>query len=672
MESAHDAGVVKKPLAIAIAGVALVGASVALLMGGTSPARYEGKTTREWALQHYMGGQPAHAEASAALRAMGADAVPDLTRLLREQAPIWKTALWSVARQCPPQVRQRLARKIPPPSASATRAAAARALGTLGTNAAPAVPALAKALRDQDSQVPWQAATALAFVGYPAVPHLLELIRDDNPRVRHAVVYALGQIGPAASNSLPALTERLTDTNQHVRASTAYSLTRMGPPGLFALVDTATAHENHAARDAARTALSRVDHSPDSPALTLMGLAFGEDAAVRASALDALGKLQATNTFILQTLAESLKDPVPEVRLMAMKVLRRSDQAVDSVPIFTLPESTTNPPAVPVTVTNVESATSRAEPVAPQPEPVVAPDTRPLSTNGPAVYAIVITNVSIPATPANPIQPPPVTMTNLVFQRYLPESLNHRIWTNFIANTNGRSVKIWTTRTHPPDWPASPTLVTWNTNSLLWGMRGMTAISPCWSDEGACGQVPITALTKRHGYTRGHHMGGDGFGTRRAGRKIWFVTADNVVIERTVRREIVRTLASPGTGDYTILLFDKDLPDSIQPVRVAAATNVTARYTMRPGAPWPVFKTEQGGNVSADVPPFWVNTWKGGDSGSPNLLPLPGELVFFSGRSTSGPSPAMQADMDELCRLEGLDPKRYQLQWVDLSAYPTY
>jgi hypothetical protein len=32
----------------------------------------------------------------------------------------------------------------------------------------------------------------------------------------------------------------------------------------------------------------------------------------------------------------------------------------------------------------------------------------------------------------------------------------------------------------------------------------------------------------------------------------------------------------------------------------------------------------------------------------------------------------MQADMDELSRQEGLKPKPYQLQWVDLAKFPKY
>jgi hypothetical protein len=298
------------------------------------------------------------------------------------------------------------------------------------------------------------------------------------------------------------------------------------------------------------------------------------------------------------------------------------------------------------------------------------------STNGAGVFA-VLTN------------PPPVSyMTNSdgivrqrpysrllprersVFDHYLPETLNHLIWTNFIAHTNGRGTLIWSVRQHSPSWPTNAPVVAWNRNSLMWGMKGLTALSPCWEGEGNPGQVPITALTRRHGYTRGHSMGPDGFRTELAGKKVWFVTTGDVVVQATVQREVVRTLASGR--DYTLLLFDKDLPDTIQPVRVAASTNVLSMYRGPQAGPMPLFCTEQGGQVGPMVPGYSVQVSKGGDSGSPNLLPLPGELVFLGGRSTSGPSREMQAEMDELCRLSKLPPQRYQMQWVDLSGYPTY
>jgi hypothetical protein len=259
-----------------------------------------------------------------------------------------------------------------------------------------------------------------------------------------------------------------------------------------------------------------------------------------------------------------------------------------------------------------------------------------------------------------------------VFEHYLPQSLNNAVWTNFIAHTNGRTTALWGTRRHPTGWPTNATVeAAWNTKNLVWGMKGMTALSPCWQNEGTSGQVPITALTRRHGYTRGHGMGPDRIDKDLAGQKVWFVAEDNTIVEVKVLRNAVRT-AGGSKRDYTILLFDRDLPPSIQPIRVVTITNIITKYPLCPAAPHPVFKTEQSGNISADAPGFFVNTWKAGDSGSPDMLALPGELVFVSGRSTSPPGPEMQEDMDELCRLEKLDPKKYQLQWVDLSQYPSY
>lgn len=265
-----------------------------------------------------------------------------------------------------------------------------------------------------------------------------------------------------------------------------------------------------------------------------------------------------------------------------------------------------------------------------------------------------------------------VTLTNAEFAYFLPGSLNCTVWTNLIALTNGRNLALWSTRVHPPGWPtnAGP-VVKWNPSCVAWGMKGLTALSPCWEQEGYSGQAPVTALTRRHGYTRGHGMGDDGFRTNYRGKKVWFVALDDTLVEIQIAREVVRTAAT-GKGDYTIVLFKKELPKSIQPVRVISAADMFSKYKAGIGAPYVMFCTEQGGNVSTGVAGFSVPTYKGGDSGCPNLLPLPGELAFQGGRSTSPPSREMQADMDELCRLEGVDARQYQMQWVDLSDYPSY
>jgi hypothetical protein len=318
-------------------------------------------------------------------------------------------------------------------------------------------------------------------------------------------------------------------------------------------------------------------------------------------------------------------------------------------------------------------------------------------TNGPAVFRACVERIQALPGPAMDFSPPPedlpmevrrgmlmfrlvsnvtlVTNTTTEFDHYLPESLNRLVWTNFIANTNGKSMTIWSKRARPVDWPARPASVSWNHSSLIWGMNGLTAICPCWQGEGPPGWTPITALTRRHGYARGHSMGPDGFSKDLAGKKVWFLTTNNSIIEVKILRQVVRTRET-SRRDYTIVLFASDLPESIQPMRVAHQIDILGapptKYCAFSGTPVVFFKTEQQGNVSADMPGFTVNTMKGGDSGSPNILPMPGELVFLDGRTSSGPSSEMQADMDELCRRGRLAPAKYQLQYVDLSTFPSY
>jgi len=298
------------------------------------------------------------------------------------------------------------------------------------------------------------------------------------------------------------------------------------------------------------------------------------------------------------------------------------------------------------------------------------------STNGPAIFQVFqlsATNSSPTNSALFRLQHRNWVSTNLNFSSFVPDSLSHAVWTNFLAHTNGRELKIWSGHRYPAGYPTNAPVIAWNTNGLMWGMRGLTGLSPCWEPDLGTGHAPITALTRRHGYTRGHGMGLEGFTTNRIGLKVWFLTADNSLVEVKIKQSVVRTRAN-GNGDYTIVLFDWDLPPSIQSLRVTTFTEIQSKYPFptQSAVPHPIFMTEQGGRVSSSVFPLVVDVVKGGDSGCPNLLPMPAELVFFGGRSTTGPTPEMQADMDALCRMEKLDPRKYQLQWVDLSKFPSY
>ena len=253
------------------------------------------------------------------------------------------------------------------------------------------------------------------------------------------------------------------------------------------------------------------------------------------------------------------------------------------------------------------------------------------------------------------------------FAGFVPGTLADAVWRGF--QTKGRSARIWECLQVPKGWPAKPPVLRWNPNNLMWGRKGMTAISQVWEGPGMVSQFAITALTRRHGYLLGHAMGPSGLHPEKVGRRIWFCTRDNQVIERKVQLFVTRCVVPGVERDYSIALFDADLPPGIEPMRVADPDKVRQKYLFLPLINKPVFEARQGGYVSADVP-GWDIPARGGDSGSPKMLPLPDELVFLGGTTTSPPSAEMQEDIDMLSRTAGLDPSKYQMQWVNLDGYP--
>jgi hypothetical protein len=255
------------------------------------------------------------------------------------------------------------------------------------------------------------------------------------------------------------------------------------------------------------------------------------------------------------------------------------------------------------------------------------------------------------------------------FAGFVPGSLANAVWTGF--HTNGRSMNMWEFWQLPPGWPTNPPVLRWNTNNLMWGRRGMTAISQVVEGMGSFGQGEITALTRRHGYVRGHGMGPNGLDPTRVGRRVWFCTRDNQVVERKIKLLLIQARENGSTNDYSIILFDADLPPGIEPMRVVDPEKLRRKYFIGDISHRPIFMALQEGFISTGIA-GWTVPFRGGDSGAPMMLPLPDELVFYGGLTTSPPSAQMQADMDMLSRRAGLDARKYQMQWVNLDAYPDF
>jgi hypothetical protein len=116
-----------------------------------------------------------------------------------------------------------------------TRKSAASALGRMGSVALPAVPGLVDCLQkegDQETRI--AAAESLGRIGptcaATAVPALAKAARDDKwPKVRSAALTALGEMGPAAKEAVPVLREALKDPDGFISLAARNALFRVEP-----------------------------------------------------------------------------------------------------------------------------------------------------------------------------------------------------------------------------------------------------------------------------------------------------------------------------------------------------------------------------------------------------------------------------------------------------------
>src|SRR5262249_35102168 len=101
---------------------------------------------------------------------------------------------------------------------------AAAALRRLGPRSARAVPKLAAALRDPDTNWPVDCLWTLASIGPEAADAVLDIVAamsSDQDTVRYAACYAVGIIGPPASAAIPALEKNLQDKDPFLQTISA-------------------------------------------------------------------------------------------------------------------------------------------------------------------------------------------------------------------------------------------------------------------------------------------------------------------------------------------------------------------------------------------------------------------------------------------------------------------
>ncbi|MGH8579511.1 MAG: HEAT repeat domain-containing protein [Gammaproteobacteria bacterium] len=112
---------------------------------------------------------------------------------------------------------------------AAVRGAGIDALSQMGAAAHVAIPELIKALDDPDPDIPWRAANALGTMGSDAAAALTNALREKRGEVRRLVVDALGEIGAGAKVAIPVLVQLLERDNEaELRWRAADALGAMG------------------------------------------------------------------------------------------------------------------------------------------------------------------------------------------------------------------------------------------------------------------------------------------------------------------------------------------------------------------------------------------------------------------------------------------------------------
>ena len=259
-----------------------------------------------------------------------------------------------------PQLVQKLAS-----SRSEDRAAAARALGTLGPEGTTALEALTAALEDPVADVRVAAAWAIGGLGPSAagaVTALGKCTRDQSAQARAGAAWALGRIGPSAQSAAPSLVERLRDADETVRWRAGDALGAVGCNVTVVAPLVEILSDAHASgRAQAAEALGRCGVAA-APALAALALALGDereevrwraawalgeigpgaqaavaplvaamaDEAIRWRVADALGGIGPGAAEAVPVLTEAVRDSSSNVRWRAVKALGRIGPAARS------------------------------------------------------------------------------------------------------------------------------------------------------------------------------------------------------------------------------------------------------------------------------------------------------------------------------------------------------
>lgn len=284
---------------------------------------YQGKTVRTWLVQFATAGSPAHEEAEAALNALGTNAVPDLTRLLRTDDAHWRQLIWSHLTALPKPVRKLVLSHVSAPIAHATHPAAAQLLGKLGPAAASAVPALLRMLRLGNPYEQEVATRSLAQIGMPAAAPLIDLLAHEQGAVGSAAGRAVVRLYRWAGQVQTAAEKPSTDPTAPARQRAVERLGASGRTDEIAIRALAGAAQDPApgVRLAALKVLVQANRDLKPALPQLVACSRDQSPAIREWSARALGKINIPDGPSIPALTQLALDKEASVRVVAQVAL---------------------------------------------------------------------------------------------------------------------------------------------------------------------------------------------------------------------------------------------------------------------------------------------------------------------------------------------------------------
>jgi len=203
---------------------------------------------------------------------------------------------------------------------------------TLKNHLTKAVSDLANLLDEKDPELRMAAASALGYIGpeaKPAVPALIALLREEDDESRAIAAFALGGIGTAAGEAIPALEELLRQVRGETRAHVGRALWRIARHKWA--VPVLSRHDQYPMAEARMLAVAYLGEIAAEEATAVSALIESlkdEDEAVRLQAAAGLSHVTSEPAKLADKLARAFQDEDPEIRRRAARELlgMRPDQ----------------------------------------------------------------------------------------------------------------------------------------------------------------------------------------------------------------------------------------------------------------------------------------------------------------------------------------------------------